>query len=690
MRAASIVITIGSALLFAATSAHALGFGRVSNTTRLGQPLNFAATIRLDAEETLARECVSAEVFSGDNKLQPGQIRVTLEGNADSSERSVRITSTALIDEPVLTVSVTVGCSAKVKRRFVAFIDPPLINLAQAEPTGDASALGPQRVDSQVAPLLTIVQASQDMSATPRRAAPAAPAGPAGTRAKARPVIGARDVARDSAPPSRKLAAGKDVARRKNAPPARAVVVARPAPAGPRLQLEATPTVVARAASAGIDARAVAAPALVASAPLADEQTLAIERERQRIVVLEGGLASLRSDSQATQKSLSALQTQLKAAEAERYANPLVYALAWLSGLLTLAVAALWWRQARIRTASQWWAAPEPAAASAEEDADMASAEPPMSGAQSLSDPLTVANTFEVAHGTGTQRSPPVPLVVRRAAAVLPSSPAPVEPVYELSVEELIDLEQQAEFFVVLGQDEAAIDLLMNHVRSDGGISPLPYLKLLEIYRRRGESDAYERIRERFNRRFNAYAPEWDSDLQQGRSLEDYPDIIDRLNALWVTPARAMETLDASLFRRNKSDQTFDLPAYRELLFLYSIARDLAEHGGSDPQGDVDLLLPLAEDEPIVRPVSRLLATPAKPAGFVNSDMMTLPLDLDVSFGPSQDPYDDSLETTPSALRRTPEQRFGTDSGFLDFDPTEAKVGTRPAKTDKAGSSSGR
>ena len=31
----------------------------------------------------------------------------------------------------------------------------------------------------------------------------------------------------------------------------------------------------------------------------------------------------------------------------------------------------------------------------------------------------------------------------------------------DVSVEELIDLEQQAEFFVVLGQDEAAIDLLM-------------------------------------------------------------------------------------------------------------------------------------------------------------------------------------------------------------------------------------
>jgi hypothetical protein len=57
----------------------------------------------------------------------------------------------------------------------------------------------------------------------------------------------------------------------------------------------------------------------------------------------------------------------------------------------------------------------------------------------------------------------------------------------EMAVEELIDLEQQAEFFVVLGQDEAAIDLLNGHIDSSGDASPLPYLKLLEIHRRRGK-----------------------------------------------------------------------------------------------------------------------------------------------------------------------------------------------------------
>jgi pilus assembly protein FimV len=209
----------------------------------------------------------------------------------------------------------------------------------------------------------------------------------------------------------------------------------------------------------------------------------------------------------------------------------------------------------------------------------------------------------------------------------------------------------------VLGQDEAAIDLLMSHVHTDGSNSPLPYLKLLEIHRRRGESDAYQRIRERFNHRFNAYAPAWESDPQQGRSLVDYPDTMLRLQRLWAAPARVMETLDASLFRRNKADETFDLPAYRELLFLYSIARDLAEHAGVPAEG-VDLLLPLGE--PDDEPVSRLSATPLS-GDFQNSALRTVPLDPAV-FGAAPPP-----DERTSAVPRPRDAAAPVDSLFLDF-----------------------
>jgi hypothetical protein len=216
----------------------------------------------------------------------------------------------------------------------------------------------------------------------------------------------------------------------------------------------------------------------------------------------------------------------------------------------------------------------------------------------------------------------------------LPASPEPQStvPRRELSVEELIDLEQQAEFFVVLGQDEAAIDLLMGHLRSTGGSSPLPYLKLLEIYRRRGEPDAYNRTRERFNRRFNAYAPDWDSDPQQGQSLEDYPEMIVRLQTLWSKPNQVIEVLDAALFRRDQSEDTFDVPAYRELVLLYSVVRDIAEHDGS--AAVVDLLLPIAAVNNVDVGIDSPLTTPAPFVSVTElsaADRRPLALDLDIS-----------------------------------------------------------
>jgi pilus assembly protein FimV len=352
---------------------------------------------------------------------------------------------------------------------------------------------------------------------------------------------------------------------------------------------------------------------------------------------------------------------RLQAAESERYSNPLVYALAWLSALLALAVGALWWRQSRARGAPQWWAPPAPVAAPAPasrtKGLDFETATPTtMSG---------VAPAYEVSMLDSAEISMPsadLPMTVPAAAALRPSAVV-AEPARELSVEELIDLEQQAEFFVVLGQDEAAIELLMSHVRNDGGISPLPYLKLLEIYKRRGESDAYERIRDRFNRRFNAYAPDWASDLQQGLSLEAYPETLQRLQELWGAPARAMETLAAALFRRDASDQTYDLPAYRELLFLYAVARDFQEHGVTDLGRDVDLLLPMHDDVPAEPIAQRVHST-----GFQNSALMTQPLDLDVSLVRT-DGNGALQPVAPTGLeRRSNERAPSADSNLIPFD----------------------
>lgn len=732
MQRARIFIVVAITLWLTSPAAHALGFGRIVNQTQLGQPLNFAAMVRLTDQESLARECVSAEVYSGDNRLQSSQVRVTLEPGGDANERSVRVTSTALIDEPVLTVNVTVGCSARMSRRFVTFIDPPGMALAPSPPVTEA--LAPQRTDSQLAPLVAIVQAAATASATQRterterslQRAAARSAEAAADKASDRPLAQPRS--RNASRPV--PAAGTAVAsaaskstsetRRKSKPPA--AVVARTAPAKPastggaRLQLEAAPAIAAQAAPSPVDVAAIVAAASAASAAQAKvaEQTALLNLERERIQRLEEGMTRLRTETQATRQNLDQLQSRLKDAETDRYSNPLVYALAGLSALLAALAAALWWRQSHAPTAAQWWAAPPPAG-----DASPAQMNESVFGPASAPVPLGSAPaggsgggmggiTAAAARSASSPLSERMPLVDIVATSSTTTSSQPgsrtvaMEPAQELTVEELIDLEQQAEFFIVLGQDEAAIDLLMSHVRNSGGNSPLPYLKLLEVYRRRGDTDAYERIRERFNRRFSAYAPEWDADLQLGKALEDYPEILARLQGLWIMPTRVMKIIDASLFRRNASDETFDLPAYRELLFLYSIARDLAEidaddvivsgqdfsASGEGRSGDVDLLLPLDDDLPMpgeatarFEPpeheelpedeeaestgagVSRMIEDAGPDIEFEREDALTGPVDLDISL-----PEPKAVTAAKSAKAASNEIDFDIDSGFLKLD----------------------
>ena len=622
---------IGGALLLSSGPAQSLGFGRSVNVSHLGQPLNFAATVRLEGDDSLPRECVSAEVLSGDFRVAPGALRISVEPSQNPADRQVRITTTTVIDEPVVTITLTVGCQARLTRSFVMLVDPPGMNLAGTAPP--ETTLPPQRFESDVAPVVAVTQAAEAASA-PRRAAPA-PTQSAEPRSRPRAVASApAPVVRQADATAAKPRERKPRSDTSQGSTARS--------GGARLQLEAgSAAAVAAAASAVASTQAAAAQAVAAAASevaasnqAAASAAMAASAAQERIVSLEEQLRLLREESKKTQQALATVQSSLADAQSSRYANPLVYGLAWLSALLALAVAALWWRQSQTRSASQWWLAPTAGAANATAAVKPVATRAPVTEAAATRQETqpAVMTERESARAAADEDPPTAAPQLDAPVSVLPPGAEAPAPRRELSVEELIDLEQQADFFVVLGQDDAAIDLLMGHVRSSGGASPLPYLKLLEIYRRRGDRDAYERVRERFNRRFSAYAPDWDNDLTQGRTLDDYPQVLRQLQRLWDEPLRVTHMLDAALMRQDAEGETFDLPAYRELLFLYSIARDLAEHPTNARA--VDLLLPMDGDA-AERPIEELTAS--RLMGFAPTNQLTVQVDLDVT-RPMPDP----------------------------------------------------
>ena len=325
---------------------------------------------------------------------------------------------------------------------------------------------------------------------------------------------------------------------------------------------------------------------------------------QSRIAALEATVRELSEQSAAQRDSVDALRERARAAEQRgNWMLPL--------GLATLALLALAiWLWLRLRELERERQRSWLAAAQAGSRPPAAAPIPPSPSKLPLLVERSVRSTGMASIGAGLApvhavtpselpdsippTEPPAdwqrqehPMAVTQPLVVA-SRPEPADD-RAVSAEELIDLEQQAEFFVVLGQDDAAIDLLVAHLRDAGGTSPLPYLKLLEIYRRLDDRDAYERTRDRFNHRFNAHVPGWDAPAGEGRSLTDYPNVMGWIQHVWPQPLDAMAELESLLFRKD-GGELFDLPAYRELLFLYSTARDLLDGGAGS---GVDVLLPL-------------------------------------------------------------------------------------------------
>ena len=559
---------------------HAVGFGRVAPNAILGQPLNVLVPIQLDQGERLFAECVKAEVMLGDNLMAPGQVRVSVQPTASPTEWMARITTVAPIDEPVVEVTVSAGCERRFVRRFTAFADPPTML--------SANALASQPpLESRPLPPYASTAPSMARANRPRNDRPMSAGGPSALRRSVeRPVSVPRLVDRPKLAPAPLVVRDSQVAR----------LMLDVGGSRLRMDIEDPVFMPAGAVAAG------------ASGALADTAA-----EADRLQLLEKALTDLKRESQATRVAETGLKSRLADAESRGRALP------WLLGLLLLATGVAAWLALRLRAqtharsdragqSSQWWggSAGAPPADSVmgidsaltphapEKVVAVRPAQPDDGDGLLAAEPAVVAEV--------TPDTMPIDAHSRTVAFAGPMTNSAYGsivdgalPAREVSVEELLDLEQQADFFIALGQEDAAIDLLMSHLRSSGGQSPLPYTKLLEIYRRQGDRSAYERIRARFNRRFNAYAPDWDVGPLHGRSLEDYPDVVQRLQGLWSSPLNAMAVLEAMLFRNDERQELFDLPAYKDVLLLYSLARDLYQQEGITA-ADVDLLLPLGDD----------------------------------------------------------------------------------------------
>ncbi len=651
-----------SAAVGAAALASAAGLGGGSAGAVLGQPLDFAVQVRLDAGESLGPECVAAEVTMGERKLPPGQVKATVEiqGLQSGQLTRIRVSTSQAVDEPVVGISLSAGCSARIMRRYVVLADPPINNppvVSMPPAAADAAALPVAEAAPPAAPPATLL--AQPVQAMP---APSAGAPQPTNTARRRVAAGSASAAPGAAQrPQRQRAAAAKITKRVGTKAARtasaATTAAAAAPAAPRLKLDLVappPSSTAAAVEEAIEAVAQAASATRAAAAAASNNA-------DRLATMERMVEQLRSDAKVSRDLAAEWREKLvESDQSGRWMLPLLVMTlilaalaAWLAWRLSVAQRERQqeWQHAAVpplpppftlATPSRQPTAPVPFETSLGRGAQPVKPAARARSAPAWPPPVSVEPPARDSENTiaPTAQLAPQPSLADDAQRTLQTEVLPANvhidegAARDVSIEELIDLEQQAEFFVVLGQDDSAVDLLNEHLRSSGGGSPLPYLKLLEIHHRRGSRKAYDSLRERFNHRFNAYAPEWGADLLAGRALADYSGVIPRLQQVWARPLDAMAELEALLFRKSRGE-LFELPAYREVLFLYALARDLLDREAAD-SGAVDLLLPMADGgvfsttspAPLVLS-ERTVGHAVEPDG--PDEYPTLPLDFDLS-----------------------------------------------------------
>ena len=592
LKRSALSILSAVALVAVVDDARAWGFGKAQSSAVLGLPLDFSVALRLDPSEP-APECLSAEVSAGDIPVPRSAVYVSLE--ALPGGPAVRVRTTVAIDEPVVAVRLTAGCASSASRRFTLFADPPGHLASAALPQAEAVQAPTPPTAASPAPLPVPVPPVGS-------AAPPALPGPAPAVEQPRAASAAVAPGAWTAPGT-----GRGVQASRPRGPESAVPLANAdgmagqqgtaRAARPKLQLDA-PTVLMQAPGAALGAGP--ASALASAQEAASAARAAASAAGARAADMQKSIEALRQEAQANREAVARLTQALADAQGSA-PKGLWAALAVLGGLCALLLVRIRRLQAPGGQAPWWTVGAATSIPGADQSNVNAAAErvtevPLAPGSAGVSETTTLPTlqpafaTLPVAaaaQATVAQPSAlPEPL---RVADVDAAAGAPIEltgaasaELPGVSIDELLDLQQQVEFFLVLGQEDAALKLLVEHLRLTRGDCPLPHLQLMDMYRRRADQVAFEEARGRFQRQFGVAWPDWSQGPQAPHPLEDAPDLLLDIERVWHDPAQAMQVLEALLRAADRTD-SLQPTVQSDLLFLFTLARDLHDQPAPAP-----------------------------------------------------------------------------------------------------------
>ena len=669
-------------LTLVSTPSSALTLGRMHGTALVGKELDLSVPVQFAPEDDVSAVCFVVDVAYGDTALSRSRITLSSQVGSQPHTQVVRIRSSERVDEAVVSVNLKAVCLAKASRRYV------LLSEVLSETVSDAALIAPP-----------LPSASSVSTAVIGKGV--VPPGPPLVASESRvpsPVALTKPVPRQVLKPSPK-------------PVSKHVAASKTEHDGAVKALNHAQT----AALDDLQRRVDAISKSQASSHTADDLLKFEAREK----ALESDLKGLRLLSAKNQQSIQAVSAILDKAESENYGSWVVYGLAALLlaclGFLTFVLIRLrrngraalpWWSESddasrretqplrdaelnELKTPSPALATPvvsevPPAPAPKPAPASAPTATP--SAATGASEPVVGAREAEYG---GESFWPIVQAESLSAAAVALKSAAaaPAEPtgagnlqtghasLKAISTQEMLDVRQQAEFFMALGQHDEAVQLLKDSIQTSADANPLVYLDLLKIFHTLSRRTEFEQVRADFNQQFTGRIPEYSSFLLEGNGLEGYDDICQQIVVLWPTEY-TIDFIEQCLVRTAEDDpeQGIDLQAFKDLLLLYGVLKRLDQtptssvlpFSASRATPALSALAPSASQAGTVEvgaipsfPVLSGVQTPSvKPGTDLDID-----LDLDLNFD-----LDLDLDLTAEPDKKTP-----TDN-LIDFDMSGFKL----------------
>jgi hypothetical protein len=645
-------IFAGILLACVAGQGSALTLGRAHSVALLGQLLEVSVSVKLDADESTNGTCYEADVYFGDNRLPSNLVSVTSAQSPQQDSSLVRVTSRINVDEPVVTVYLHAGCQGKTTRKFVLLAD-----------------------------LATDVETPGARSSTVRESS--TPTVLLGRVAQTVPETAVETTPQQILSTSKKISASKTSSTAKLDPShtdaLRSLQTTRVlSEKRSRLKLVPLDLTEDRDPTLKLSNQLVLAPvedvqkrteaaALWRSLNATAQDIL---RDEARMRSLESDLNAQRELTSKNGRSLQELSARLEQVEAQRYANPLVYVLfALLASCVGILVyVGRSWRLSG-QGASPWWKVARDEVADSQESAaaELVARTPPTTSIQperiedavstfsppssrlivrtgvsevdidlNLEDSDSERHTSMPLQSQAEQVAMPAPISVRGLSQDFAHSVTAT--LRSINMQEVLDVRQQADFFLTLGQHAEAIGVLKDSIHESGESNPLVYLDLLKALHTLSRKAEFDYYRDDFNYRFTGCVPPFMEFNHGGDWLEDYPGVLQEISGLWPR-VESLECIENYLVRAvdNSQQQHFDLNAYRDLLTLHGVASRIVSDSetGPAPFSTAKTDIPVDVEAMVQDPQARVSTLDVERATSMFSTGTTglsaFPVDLDLS-----------------------------------------------------------